>query len=58
MSSRAEAFLSVKEEEKVVEAIRIAEKATSGEIRVHLESYDNKEVYKRCLLYTSPSPRD
>ena len=48
MSSRAEAFLSVKEEEKVVEAIRIAEKATSGEIRVHLESYDNKEVYKRA----------
>ena len=48
MSSRAEAFLSAEEEEKVVEAIRIAEKATSGEIRVHLESYDNKEVYKRA----------
>jgi len=48
MKSKAEDFLSRKEEQRVVEAIRIAEKQTSGEIRVHLESYDNAEVYKRA----------
>jgi len=37
-----EDFLTIDEEQRVVEAIREAEKNTSGEIRVHLESY-NKE---------------
>jgi uncharacterized membrane protein len=35
--SKVEAFLSKSEEEDVVEAIRLAEENTSGEIRVHLE---------------------
>lgn len=35
--SRIEDFLSAEEEEAVIEAIRTAEKNTSGEIRVHLE---------------------
>jgi len=37
-----EEFLSLEEEERIVQAIREAEKNTSGEIRVHLESF-NKE---------------
>jgi len=37
-----EEFLTPEEEQRIVEAIRIAEKDTSGEIRVHLESL-NKE---------------
>ncbi|WP_271424043.1 TPM domain-containing protein [Aequorivita sinensis] len=36
--SRVEDFLTSEEESAIVEAIRIAEKNTSGEIRVHLES--------------------
>ena len=35
--SKVEAFLSSEEEAAVIEAIRIAENNTSGEIRVHLE---------------------
>lgn len=35
--SKVEAFLSKSEEEDIVEAIRLAEENTSGEIRVHLE---------------------
>ena len=35
--SKVEDFLTKEEEAEVVEAIRIAEKNTSGEIRVHLE---------------------
>lgn len=36
--SRVEDFLTSEEEVAIVEAIRIAEKNTSGEIRVHLEA--------------------
>jgi len=36
--SKLEDFLSETDEEEIVEAIRIAESKTSGEIRVHLES--------------------
>jgi uncharacterized membrane protein len=35
--SKVEAFLSQSEEKEVVEAIRLAEENTSGEIRVHIE---------------------
>ena len=35
--SKTEDFLTSKQEEKIVEAIRIAEENTSGEIRVHIE---------------------
>lgn len=37
-------FLSPEQEKQVVEAIKIAEKETSGEIRVHLESKSRKEL--------------
>ncbi len=37
--SKVEDFLTSEEEAAVVEAIRIAEKNTSGEIRVHLEPH-------------------
>lgn len=36
--SKVENFLTSEEESAIVEAIRIAEKNTSGEIRVHLEA--------------------
>ena len=35
--SKVEEFLTKTEEQEIVEAIRVAEKNTSGEIRVHLE---------------------
>ncbi|NJN25839.1 MAG: TPM domain-containing protein [Cyclobacteriaceae bacterium] len=35
--TKAEKFLSPEEESEIIEAIRMAEKATSGEIRVHIE---------------------
>lgn len=41
-------FLNEEEEKKVLEAIRIAEKNTSGEIRVHLESECTTEVMERA----------
>lgn len=49
--NKVEAFLSPKEESEVVHAIKLAEKQTSGEIRVHLENSENdvelraKEVF-------------
>lgn len=39
MGTIVEDFLTAEEEQKVVEAIKSAEKQTSGEIRVHLENY-------------------
>ncbi len=36
-----ESFLTSEEELQVVDTIRIAEKMTSGEIRVHLEDFEN-----------------
>jgi len=48
--SKVEDFLSAKEEEEVVEAIRMAEKATSGEIRVHIEkSHGELDIFDRAL---------
>ncbi|UOB18563.1 TPM domain-containing protein [Abyssalbus ytuae] len=41
--SAVENFLTQHEEQEVVEAIRTAEKNTSGEIRVHIESSCGKE---------------
>ncbi len=38
-------FLTAEEEKRLVEAIRTAEKNTSGEIRVHLESYLKKKPF-------------
>lgn len=43
-------FLSKKEEEEVVEAIRTAEKSTSGEIRVHIEAtHGETDIFDRAM---------
>ncbi|TXE10409.1 TPM domain-containing protein [Gelidibacter salicanalis] len=47
--SKTEDFLTAEEERQVVEAIRTAEKNTSGEIRVHLEKTSKIDVYERAL---------
>lgn len=48
--SKVENFLSKKDEEEVIEAIRSAEKTTSGEIRVHLErSHGNQDIFERSM---------
>ncbi|MGB1043147.1 MAG: TPM domain-containing protein [Tenacibaculum sp.] len=47
--SKVEDFLSTKEEQEIVAAIRKAERNTSGEIRVHIESSANKDAFKRAL---------
>lgn len=47
--SKVEAFLSIEEEQEIIAAIRIAEKNTSGEIRVHIEATSDKEHYERAL---------
>ena len=46
--SKVEDFLSRKEEAEVVEAIRMAEKNTSGEIRVHLEAHSEIDAFDRA----------
>ncbi|QED37579.1 TPM domain-containing protein [Antarcticibacterium arcticum] len=48
--SKVEDFLSAKEEGEVIEAIRLAESETSGEIRVHLEkSHGDKDIFERSM---------
>lgn len=48
--SKVEDFLTAKEEEEVVEAIRMAEKETSGEIRVHIEkSHGTQDIFERAM---------
>ncbi|MCI4442739.1 MAG: TPM domain-containing protein [Lentimicrobium sp.] len=47
--SKVEDFLTKEEEQEIVEAIRIAEKETSGEIRVHIEKTTSKVPYDRAL---------
>lgn len=50
MSVQSEAFLSKKEEEEIVDAIRQAEQTTSGEIRVHLEpSTGDLDIFERAM---------
>ena len=44
-----EQFLTQKEEAEIVEAIRIAEGETSGEIRVHIEQKCDIDVYEHAL---------
>ena len=46
--SKTEDFLTSKEEEEIVEAIRIAEENTSGEIRVHMEEKSEKPPIERA----------
>jgi len=47
--SEVEDFLTKQEEQEIVNAIRQAEKNTSGEIRVHLEYASNKNHFNRAL---------
>lgn len=47
--SKVEDFLSKEEEQEIVEAIRVAEKNTSGEIRVHIEKTTSKPHFDRAL---------
>ncbi|MGL5112826.1 MAG: TPM domain-containing protein [Flavobacterium sp.] len=47
--SKVEKFLSKEDESAIVEAIRIAEKNTSGEIRVHLEETTSIDAYDRAM---------
>lgn len=47
--SKVEDFLTKEEEQEIVEAIRVAEKETSGEIRVHLEKTTSIDAFDRAL---------
>jgi len=47
--SKSEEFLTIEEESAIVEAIRMAEKETSGEIRVHIEKTTSKVPFDRAL---------
>jgi uncharacterized membrane protein len=47
--SKVEAFLIKEEEQEIISAIRIAEKNTSGEIRVHIEAKADKDHFERAL---------
>ena len=47
--SAIEDFLSSEEEQDIIEAIRIAEQNTSGEIRVHIEKHTETDVFNRAL---------
>lgn len=49
MSDHAEDFLTPSEEQEVIEAIRIAELNTSGEIRVHIEKTCQGDATNRAL---------
>ncbi|MFT5750945.1 MAG: putative membrane protein [Flavobacteriales bacterium] len=48
MASIVEDFLTAKEEEAVINAIRDAESTTSGEIRVHLEKHSDMPALERA----------
>ena len=47
--SKVSKFLTREEEEEIVEAIRQAEKNTSGEIRVHIESSSHEHLWDRAM---------
>lgn len=47
--SKVEDFLTKTEEAEVVEAIRLAEKNTSGEIRVHIEKENSIAPFERAV---------
>lgn len=46
--SKSGAFLTAEEEQEVIEAIRTAEKTTSGEIRVHIEQTASLTAFERA----------
>ena len=47
--SKVEDFLTKEEESAIVKAIRVAEKNTSGEIRVHIEATTSLDAYDRAM---------
>ena len=47
--SKVEDFLSKTEEEEIIEAIRVTELNTSGEIRVHIEKTSKTDAFNRAL---------
>ncbi|WP_299275554.1 TPM domain-containing protein [uncultured Psychroserpens sp.] len=47
--SKVEDFLTSIEEQEIIEAIRIAEKNTSGEIRIHIERNSKIEAFERAM---------
>ena len=47
--SKVEDFLTDREEQEIIEAIRKAEQNTSGEIRVHIERTSNIDIFDRAL---------
>jgi uncharacterized membrane protein len=47
--SKVEDFLTQEEEQEIVQAIQIAEKDTSGEIRVHIEKTTSIDAFDRAL---------
>lgn len=47
--SKIEDFLTAQDEAEIIEAIRIAEAKTSGEIRVHIEASATKTIENRAL---------
>ncbi|WP_396601992.1 TPM domain-containing protein [Algibacter sp. R77976] len=49
MSNKVEEFLTAQEEQDIVEAIRVAELNTSGEIRVHIEKTCKGDATVRAL---------
>ena len=46
--SKTNRFLSQTDEQEIVEAIRLAEKNTSGEIRVHIENSSDIAPFERA----------
>jgi len=48
MAGKVEKFLTAAQEQEVVDSIRAAEKQTSGEIRVHMESTCAGNAYDRA----------
>jgi uncharacterized membrane protein len=47
--SKVEDFLSKNEEQEIVDAIQIAEKNTSGEIRIHIEKSTSTDSFTRAV---------
>ena len=47
--SKVENFLTKEEEQEIVEAIHMAEKNTSGEIRVHIEKATSIDAFDRAM---------
>ena len=47
--SKIEDFLTEEEEQEIIEAIRVAEQKTSGEIRVHIEKSSKIDAINRTM---------